>query len=63
MREFLRDLARDCDGRRVLIISHSANRWALDCLVGGKTLEELVAAPFDWQPGWEYTLPSGWSTD
>ncbi|WP_424532208.1 histidine phosphatase family protein [Sphaerisporangium viridialbum] len=58
-RDFLRDLARDWDGSRVLVISHSANRWALDHLLRGKSLEELVDAPFDWKPGWEYHLPVG----
>jgi len=60
MREFLCDLAAGWDGRRVVVISHSANRWALDCLLGGRRLEELVDAPFGWQEGWRYTLPSGW---
>lgn len=60
MRTFLRDLAAGWDGKRAVIISHSANRWALDCLLGGRSLEELVGAPFGWQEGWRYTLPSGW---
>jgi broad specificity phosphatase PhoE len=56
--DFLRDLARDWDGKHVLIVSHSAPRWALQCLLGGKELEDLVDAPFDWQPGWRFVLPS-----
>ena len=60
-REFLRDLARDYDGERVLIIAHSANRWALQHLLEGMPLEEAVVAQFDWQEGWEYTLPTGWA--
>src|SRR5579885_894089 len=60
MRAFLCDLAAGWDGRRVVIISHSANRWALDCLLGGRRLEALVDAPFGWQEGWRYTLPSAW---
>lgn len=59
-RSFLRELAAEWDGRRVLLISHSANRWALDCLLGGQRLEALVDAPFGWQEGWCYTLPTGW---
>ena len=62
-RDFLLDLARDYDGKRVLLISHSANRWALQHLLGSERLEDVVVAPFDWQEGWEYTLPSGWSAD
>lgn len=60
-RAFLRDLVRDWDGRRVVIISHSANKWALDCLLTGAALEDLVDAPFGWREGWHYTLPVGWT--
>lgn len=55
---FLRDLASDWDGRRVLIIAHSANYWALQVLLGGANLEDLVVATFDWQPGWFFALAS-----
>lgn len=63
MRDFLCELSQDRDGCRVLLISHSANRWALDCLLGDASLHELIAAPFQWQPGWEYILPSAWTGD
>jgi alpha-ribazole phosphatase/probable phosphoglycerate mutase len=59
-RAFLRDLARDWNGSRVLVIAHSANRWALECLLGAGVIEELVDAPFAWQKGWSYTLPDSW---
>ena len=54
--EILADLRRDWDGRRVCVIAHSANRWALDHLLHGMPLEELVDAPFAWREGWEYRL-------
>jgi len=54
--EILADLRRDWDGRRVCVIAHSANRWALDHLLHGTPLEELVDAPFAWREGWEYRL-------
>ncbi len=60
-RDFLRDLAAGWDGRRVVVIVHSANRWALDCLLNGRPLEDAVDAPFSWQPGWLYRLPTGWT--
>ena len=59
--DFLRDLAAHWDGSKVLIIAHSANQWALDVLLAGAALEELVNAPFAWQAGWHYTLPTGWT--
>jgi broad specificity phosphatase PhoE len=58
---FLRDLAAHRDGRTIVIIAHSANRWALDHLLEGVALEDLVDAPFAWQAGWRYTLPTGWT--
>jgi 2,3-bisphosphoglycerate-dependent phosphoglycerate mutase len=56
VRDFLDDLARTCDEERVLLIGHAATRFALDHLVDGVPLEELVAAPFEWQEGWNYRL-------
>jgi broad specificity phosphatase PhoE len=56
-RQFLNELFPELDGSRVLLIAHSANRWALQHLLLGALLEEVVGAPFDWQGGWEYALP------
>jgi alpha-ribazole phosphatase/probable phosphoglycerate mutase len=58
---FLRDLAVAREGSRVAVIAHSANKWALDCLLTGAALENLVDAPFGWQEGWLYTLPGDWT--
>lgn len=53
---FLRDLVAEWDGASVLVIAHSANRWALEHLLTGKTLPALLADPPPWQPGWHYTV-------
>jgi broad specificity phosphatase PhoE len=53
---FLDELRRERDGERVLVIGHSATRLGLEVTASGKRLEELVGAPFTWQPGWEYLL-------
>jgi broad specificity phosphatase PhoE len=55
-RSLLADVARQWDGGRVLLIAHSANRWALDHLLKDVELAAAIAAPFEWQPGWEYEL-------
>ena len=55
-RSFLADIAAEHDGQRVVAIGHAANRWALQHLLEGHELEELVAAPFVWQEGWTFTL-------
>jgi len=44
-------------GSRLLLVSHSANRWALAFLLDGVALEKQVDAPFEWRQGWEYSLP------
>lgn len=54
--QFLHDLVHDWNGHRVVVIAHSANRWALDVLVHRCRLAELVDAPFAWQPGWLYRI-------
>ncbi len=54
--DFLHDLAADWDGQRILLIGHSASKWALDCLLDKAAIEDLVDAPFGWQEGWHYVL-------
>lgn len=58
---FLEDLARERDGTRVLIIAHSANHWALEHLLRGVDLARQITTGMEWQPGWEYLVPEGWS--
>jgi broad specificity phosphatase PhoE len=60
-RELLGDLARDHHGGRVLLVAHRANKWALDCLLHGNLLEELLETPFRWRAGWRYLVPAGWN--
>jgi broad specificity phosphatase PhoE len=61
MRSFLRDVVPRYQNQTILLIAHSANRWALECLLEGKALEALLDAPFDWQRGWRFTVPDTWS--
>ncbi len=53
---FLRDLETRWADRRVLVIGHTATRWAFDHLIDGVPIEDLVTAPFSWQEGWRYHL-------
>jgi len=55
-RSFLRDINGRYENSRIVVIGHSANRWSLEHLVNGVPLEDLVDAPFNWQPGWEYVV-------
>jgi len=56
---FLTDLRAERAGRRVVVIGHRATRWSLDHLLAGADLRDIVEAPFDWRPGWEYVLDDG----
>ena len=53
---FLEDVRVRWDGKRVLVVSHVAPLWALQHLLDGVPLEELVGAPFEWQPGWMFCI-------
>lgn len=59
-RDLLIDIAREWRGGRVLLVAHSANRWALAHLLDGVPREAQVDAPFAWRTGWHFTLPSDW---
>jgi len=61
--DVLADIATQSDLTRVLIVAHSAQRWAMRALLGGEDLAEVLTGPDPWQPGWEYVLPAGWSPD
>ncbi len=59
VRSFLDDLQHTFDnGARIVIIGHSATQWALDHLISGIALTDLVDAPFNWREGWFYDLPT-----
>jgi broad specificity phosphatase PhoE len=56
---FIEDLPIELEGARILLIAHSANRWALQHLLEDRELAEVIAEPFDWQEGWLYRLDRG----
>ena len=62
LRALLADVEREFDGRRVLLIGHSAQRYALKNIFGGVPLKIAVDAPFAWQGGWEYVAPPAGSS-
>jgi alpha-ribazole phosphatase/probable phosphoglycerate mutase len=56
VRGFLHDLPPRFEDQRVVVVGHTATKWALDHLLEGIALKELVEASFRWQPGWLYSL-------
>jgi 2,3-bisphosphoglycerate-dependent phosphoglycerate mutase len=49
---FLDELRVTRDGERVLVIDHLATRFALEVVANGRELEQVMAEPFVWRPGW-----------
>lgn len=56
IRDFLVDLLQAYQGKTILIIGHSATWYALEHWINGMPLDQLVAGPREWQPGWTYCL-------
>lgn len=54
MAGFLREIA-GTDGP-VLVIGHRATQHAIEHIVNGAPLADLVTAHWEWQPGWRYQL-------
>jgi broad specificity phosphatase PhoE len=53
----LADLPTRWDQQRVMVIGHLATHRALEHVINGVRLEDIVAADFTWRPeGWEYRL-------
>jgi broad specificity phosphatase PhoE len=54
---FLADLPTRWAGRRVMLIGHVATQQALEHVINGLPVQELIAADFQWRAeGWQYRL-------
>jgi len=56
MKNFLEDLLKNYDGKRVMIIGHRATQYGLEHWINNLSLFQTISAPWKWQPGWEYIL-------
>jgi len=56
MKNFLSDLLRDYDGKKVIVIGHRATQYGLENIINNISLEQLVSMHFKWQAGWKYKL-------
>ena len=54
--EWLADAVRQYRGT-ALVIGHRATFYALEHLLKGVALQEALASPWHWQPGWTYRVP------
>lgn len=55
MRDFIDDLSTH-DVQMAMIIGHRATQYGLEVVLNNRNLEEVVTAPWKWQPGWSYNL-------
>ena len=54
--QWLAEAARTYAGGRIIVIGHRATFYALEHLINGIPLRDVITAPWQWQPGWSYTL-------
>jgi broad specificity phosphatase PhoE len=56
IKSFLEDLLKKYEGKTVMIIGHRATQYGLERWIKGIPLEQVIPAPWKWQPGWKYEL-------
>jgi broad specificity phosphatase PhoE len=56
VKDWLDDVRELPGGHPVLVIGHRATFYALQHLLTGVQLADVIAAPWHWQPGWQYEL-------
>lgn len=58
MKEFLQDLLKKYEGKKIMIIGHRATQYGLEYWINGVPLKKVVTDLWKWQPGWKYELKS-----
>src|SRR5581483_11706969 len=56
MGEFLKDVQKKYDGKKIMVIGHRATQYGLEHWIKGVPIKDAVTAPWQWQPGWTYKL-------
>jgi 2,3-bisphosphoglycerate-dependent phosphoglycerate mutase len=56
VREWLADTRLAQHEHPIVVIGHRATFYAFEHLLKGRPLHDVLAAPWQWQPGWEYPL-------
>jgi broad specificity phosphatase PhoE len=54
--EWLQEALDRHSSETILVIGHRATFYAFEHLCRGRRLEEVVSAPWTWQPGWQYAV-------
>jgi len=56
--EFLEELRTRDDLKRVLMVGHRATQYGLEWYLHHVPVADIALAPWHWQPGWRYELPT-----
>lgn len=54
--DFLKNIADEYDGKKIMIIGHRATQYGLEHAINHVSIHEAVTAPWQWQPGWTYEM-------
>jgi broad specificity phosphatase PhoE len=62
--DFVQAAVRDYDGKTIVVISHSAARYALEYFSGSSTLEAIIKTTWEWLdvPIWRYEFDDSFSS-
>ena len=55
MKEFLDDLKKNYNGKKVMIIGHRATQYGLEHWIKEVSIKDAITAPWQWQSGWVYS--------
>ena len=56
IRNFLKDLLHNYNGKKIIIVGHRATQYGLERWINHIPLSRSIATPWKWQPGWTYIL-------
>lgn len=56
VRLFIEETVGQHNNETIMVIGHRATQYGLEHILNGVPLEQVVAAPWKWQPGWTYTV-------
>ncbi len=56
IKDFLSDLNKKYENKKVMIIGHRATQYGLEHLIKGSSIKDAIISTWKWQPGWIYQL-------
>lgn len=56
MKSFLKELLKNYNGKKVMIIGHRATQHGLEHFIKRVPIKDVIASSWKWQPGWIYFL-------